>query len=95
MAVDKQGNIIVCDKDNHRIQRFTKDGVFINKFGGFGENQGKLKRPWGVSIGNDDEIIVTDRKNSRIQILERMVVLFEYLVVMDMPAKSLINRTTQ
>jgi len=35
MAIDTEGNIYVTDTYNYRIQKFTKDGVFITKWGGW------------------------------------------------------------
>jgi len=33
IAVDATGNVYVADRDNHRIQKFTADGQFINAWG--------------------------------------------------------------
>lgn len=64
VAISRE-KIYVCDKDNSRVQCFTLDGVFLNKFC-FGCC--KLKRPWGLCIDIKGNIIVADTKNNRIQV---------------------------
>ena len=33
VSVDSNGNVFVVDSRNHRVQKFTNDGLFINKWG--------------------------------------------------------------
>jgi hypothetical protein len=65
LAVDAAtGNIIVADRDNHRVQVLHADGSFVRSFGSRGGGQGQLSSPEGVA-GN---VIVTDRGNHRVQV---------------------------
>ncbi len=55
------GDIIVADCKNKRIQIFNRDGAFLEKFDVEGY-------PYGVSVNSKGDIIVTDESNHRIQI---------------------------
>lgn len=68
LTVDQQGNIIVCDVFNARIQRFTSDGKFINAFGKRGDKGGDFSIVKGVAVDSEGHIYVTDAKENRISI---------------------------
>ena len=68
VAVDEEGNIIVADSHNDRVQVFTSSGVFITKFGLKGTSPGEFDRPSGICISPDGAIIVVDFGNNRVQI---------------------------
>jgi uncharacterized protein (TIGR03663 family) len=73
IALAQDGTIFVADSLNHRIQHFTSDGVYINSWGGFADSAvstapgGKFNEPWGIAIGPDGSIFVTDTWNHRVQ----------------------------
>ena len=67
IAVNTKGLIAVADCDGHCILVFDKEGKLLQKFGCRGENAGQLSRPASVSYLNDDEILVADQCNDRIQ----------------------------
>lgn len=73
MAVATDGSVYVADSRNNRIQRFTAGGDFIQAWGGFGdETQGTVpgglfNEPWGVAVGPDGSVYVTDTWNHRVQ----------------------------
>ena len=46
---------------------FDKDGNFVRKFGSYGEGPGELCIPAGLAFLNDDELLVVDDGNGRIQ----------------------------
>jgi len=67
IAVNSKGLIAVVDCNGHCILIFDKIGKYLRKFGCLGENAGQLKYPNGATYLSDDEILVADTSNSRIQ----------------------------
>ena len=67
IAVNSKGTIALSDDDNDCILMFDKDGNFVRKFGSCGEGPGELINPAGVTFLNDDELLVVDESNDRIQ----------------------------
>ncbi|CAK8685144.1 unnamed protein product [Clavelina lepadiformis] len=65
---DAQGNFIVADRSNNRIQIFKPDGNFHLMFGTSGTRPGQFDRPAGVAVDKKERIIVADKDNHRIQI---------------------------
>ena len=55
LAVDKSGQLVVCDFDNNRIQLFQLDGTFCCKFGSLPSFYG----PASVAVLSDGKIAVT------------------------------------
>ena len=45
VAFDSTGTVYVADYNNHRIQTFTPDGQFLQKFG-----TGQLQQPYSIAI---------------------------------------------
>ena len=67
---DQQGNIIVGDRSNHRIQVFDSNGQLKCKFGSEGNRPGQFNRPAGVAVTREGHVVVADKDNHRIQILK-------------------------
>jgi streptogramin lyase len=67
IAVDSLGNVYVADTKNHRIQKFTGEGVFIKKWGTVGTGNGQLNSPVGLAIDSQNNVYVSDAGNNRIQ----------------------------
>ena len=67
IAVNKEGNMVVTDNQGHCVYVFDKEGSCLRKIGGKGENFGQFKFPDGVSFWNDNEILIADNENHRIQ----------------------------
>eukprot|EP00112_Aurelia_sp_Birch-Aquarium-sp1_P016051 Seg3600.2 transcript_id=Seg3600.2/GoldUCD/mRNA.D3Y31 product="E3 ubiquitin-protein ligase TRIM71" protein_id=Seg3600.2/GoldUCD/D3Y31 len=70
VCTDRDGNIIVADRSNNRIQIFDCKGNFMYKFGSAGSRNGQFDRPAGVSVDNQNRIIVADKDNHRVQIFK-------------------------
>lgn len=70
ICCDQQGNIIVGDRSNHRIQVFDSNGCFKHKFGTEGMRPGQFNRPAGVAVTREGHIVVADKDNHRIQVLK-------------------------
>ena len=73
IAIGQNGNVYVADAKNHRIQQFSADGQFIRSWGSYanldGGNApgGTFNEPWGIAVGPDGSVYVTDTWNYRIQ----------------------------
>ena len=67
IAVNSMGMIAVANQDKHCIFIFDKEGKFLRQFGWYGENPGELNTPGDVTFVNEDEILVIDVRNNRIQ----------------------------
>ena len=63
VAFDKTGLVYVSDAVNNRIQVFTKEGKFVDKFGAKGSDNEKLKSPCAVCIDNNNVLYVTESDN--------------------------------
>jgi DNA-binding beta-propeller fold protein YncE len=71
VAVDKDGNLYVCDTLNNRVEIFDADGKFISTFGKAGDGPGYFARPKGVAIDADDHIWVADGQQDRVQVFNQ------------------------
>ena len=70
VAIDKDGNYLVCDQMNARIQRFTPDGKFLSKFGERGDSRGYLAIPKALAVDAEGHIYVTDGKNHKVGVYD-------------------------
>ena len=61
-------HLLVCDRDNDRIQVFKVDGTFVQKFGLRGSKLGELSGPFSSAVLSNGQIVVCDIDNHRIQI---------------------------
>ncbi len=71
VAVDDEGNILVADSGNHRIQKFTASGQFLEVVGTKGEGPLQFNSPFGLSFNaSNNKIYVTEYNNHRVQVLK-------------------------
>lgn len=63
-----KNTILVADKNNHRIQKFSINGQSLSIFGSRGSENGQFNEPTGISVSQDGIIFVADWKNYRIQV---------------------------
>lgn len=62
VAVTLQGDVVVADTNNHRIQVFDKEGRFKFQFGECGKRDGQLLYPNRVAVNRmTGDIVVTER----------------------------------
>ncbi len=73
IAIAPNGDVLVLDSLNGRVQRFDKDGKFVSKFGTIGTGDGQFtlaqyeSGPGGITIDEDGNIYVTDTWRYRIE----------------------------
>jgi sugar lactone lactonase YvrE len=78
--VDREGNIFVTETDNHRVSKWSRDGVALGYIGG-GTNGWKItngatagsdiqsfNHPYHVCKSRDNLLYITDRENHRISV---------------------------
>jgi DNA-binding beta-propeller fold protein YncE len=70
VAIDKEGNILVSDQMNARIQRLSPEGKPLFKFGQRGDGPGEFALPKGVAVDSEGHIYVTDGKNHKFGIYD-------------------------
>lgn len=68
LAVDSEGNVFVVDRGNHRVQKFSKKGDFLGKFGSSGSGASNFNQPNGITVAPDGTILIADRNNARVSI---------------------------
>ncbi|MDH4002849.1 MAG: NHL repeat-containing protein [Xanthomonadales bacterium] len=69
VAVDSQGNIIIADSFNNRIQICSRQGE-CTAFGTRGSAPGQFITPTDVAVDSQDRIFVADTDNDRVQICD-------------------------
>jgi sugar lactone lactonase YvrE len=73
MAFAADGSIYVADTRNHRILHMRQDGQFLHQWGSFADGistpaaTGTFNEPWGIGVGPDGSVFVSDTWNNRIQ----------------------------
>jgi DNA-binding beta-propeller fold protein YncE len=73
IAVAPDGSLYVADTMNHRIQHLLIDGSVLHIWGTYADLArgealgGTFYEPWGVAVGPDGSVYITDTWNHRIQ----------------------------
>jgi DNA-binding beta-propeller fold protein YncE len=67
IAVDVNGNILVADTNNGRIEKFSSTGTFLNILGDKGTGQGQLAAPNGIAVDRNGNLYVADAGNHHVQ----------------------------
>jgi uncharacterized protein (TIGR03663 family) len=67
IAVGPNGNVLVTDTGNKRVEVFDSQGKFLSLFGGDGTAPGNMREPVGVAVDAAGNIYVADTWNRRIQ----------------------------
>ena len=57
LEVDRFDNLVVCDRDNARLQIFTLDGKFLNTVEG---KHNGLSEPYSIAVSSASQLFVTD-----------------------------------
>ena len=70
ISVNTEGQIVVTDNNGHCVYVFDKDGNCLKKIGGRGSSTGQFQFPDGILFLNDNEVLIADNINDRIQRLD-------------------------
>jgi DNA-binding beta-propeller fold protein YncE len=73
IAHGNNADFYIADSRNHRILHIASDGSLLHEWGTFGDAVtgnapiGTFNEPWGVAVGPDGSVYVTDTWNHRVQ----------------------------
>ena len=67
VVISPEGVFYVADICNHRIQKFSPDGIFLSSFGIKGEANGRFDHAIAVAVAGDGTVFAVDFGNSRIE----------------------------
>lgn len=70
VAIESNGNILVADPANHRVQIFSAQGIYIATLGGEGTGNYQFSWPTDVATDGMDNLYVADCGNHRVQIYD-------------------------
>jgi len=72
VAVAQNGDLFVADGyGNARVHHFSPDGELLNSWGDVGTGPGQFHLPHGIALDADENVIVCDRENDRLQFFDR------------------------
>lgn len=63
VAIDTQGNVLVVEYSNHRVQRFSSSGTFLYKWGSYGTGNGQFFFPTAVAVDYSNNVYVSENGN--------------------------------
>src|SRR5207247_742595 len=66
IAIDANGNILVADTGNGRIEKFAPAGTFLSTIGSKVGSQGQLSAPNGIAVDRSGNIYVADAGTHRV-----------------------------
>ena len=69
IAVNKMGDIVVSDIENHCIIVFDQNVRFVRTFGKEGNGNVEFKSPRGLAFNGSGHILVAEKENHRVQVL--------------------------
>lgn len=66
VAVDGSGNIYALGRFNETVFKFGRDGKFINRFGGKGDQPGQIRSAYSIAVDGYGRIYVGDMKGIQV-----------------------------
>lgn len=70
IAVAPNGDLLVADTSNYRIQRFTAEGAFVRSYGTVGNGPGSFARPKGIAVDQTGRMYVGDAAFENVQVFD-------------------------
>ncbi len=70
VTCDLDGNVLVVDSNNCRVQKFSPNGDFLDSLGSVGSIGGAFATPQGIFADKNKKLLIADTRNHRIQIFE-------------------------
>ncbi|XP_019633434.1 PREDICTED: tripartite motif-containing protein 2-like [Branchiostoma belcheri] len=71
LAIQRDGRVLVADRGKHSIFLFEADGTLVKQMGGQGKGEGQFDLPCFVCVDEEDNIIVAEKDNSRVQVFDK------------------------
>ncbi|NOY67730.1 MAG: hypothetical protein GXP13_10055 [Gammaproteobacteria bacterium] len=68
LALDPNGNLLISDTGNYRVQLFNTNGNYIRSYGHAGSGLGQFARPKGIAVDRDGQIYVVDSAFENVQV---------------------------
>ena len=66
VSANQEGQIYICDSNNHRVTVHDEEGKFLSTFGSQGSGPGRFDRPETLAFGSDGLVYVADVGNKRV-----------------------------
>jgi DNA-binding beta-propeller fold protein YncE/DNA-directed RNA polymerase subunit RPC12/RpoP len=66
VAADGSGSIYALGRFNNAVFKFGRDGKFINRFGGGGDQRGQLRAPYSIAVDGYGRVYVGDMKGIQV-----------------------------
>jgi DNA-binding beta-propeller fold protein YncE len=71
MDMDSEGNLIVVEFGNARVQKIDKQtGKCLAVWGSAGREPGQFAYPWAVTVDKRNRVVAVDSGNNRLQVFE-------------------------
>ena len=71
LSEDPDGNLVVCEFGNNRLQLVDKQtGKGLKLWGSEGRAPGRLAYPWAVAVDKRGRVVAVDSGNNRLQVFE-------------------------
>lgn len=70
LATGRNGELLVTDSMNCRVEVFDRNGGFVRQIGSAGDSPGHFSRPKGVAVDSEGNVFVVDALFDNIQIFD-------------------------
>ena len=66
IEADTDGSIFILDRGNNRIQKYDKEGNYLQTIGRKGQGPGEFERPYAIHLDSEENIYVQDGRQINI-----------------------------